>query len=208
MKSDNSYLFGSHFSPNSYKLSRKSLLLMKCRNFVTIAIITTALILASIAVSLTPEYTFAYNKNQATSHTNACGNGEISTNVGCQDTDSQIEGDKNSVALVAQQTFPQVFVEEPPAPPSPEPEPEPQECEACFNSLTSEQKTVFEELAATSIEDLCIFLEDPPSKEEFTADIGGVATILQSFPNTIAVDTGTIINIIICLATTCPPVVT
>jgi hypothetical protein len=59
-----------------------------------------------VATAATPENAFAYKKNQATTQTSACGNGEIPTNVGCQNTDSQIQGDENSVALIAQQTFP------------------------------------------------------------------------------------------------------
>ena len=47
-------------------------------------------------------------KNQATAQTNACGNGEVPINVGCQNTNSQIQGDENGVAQTAQQTFPEV----------------------------------------------------------------------------------------------------
>jgi len=49
-----------------------------------------------------------YEKSQASSQANACGNGFMSTNVGCQNTDSQIQGDENGVAQTAQQTFPEV----------------------------------------------------------------------------------------------------
>jgi hypothetical protein len=44
--------------------------------------------------------------NQAISSTNACGNGEMPLNVGCQNTVSQIQGDENQVALTTQQAFP------------------------------------------------------------------------------------------------------
>jgi hypothetical protein len=47
-----------------------------------------------------------YEKSQATSQANACGNGEMPINVGCQNTNSQIQGDENQVAITAQQTFP------------------------------------------------------------------------------------------------------
>jgi len=46
-------------------------------------------------------------KNQVTSQANACGNGFVSINVGCQNTNSQIQGDENGVAITAQQTFPE-----------------------------------------------------------------------------------------------------
>ena len=39
---------------------------------------------------MAPESALAYEKNQAASQANACGNGEILTNVGCQNTDSKI----------------------------------------------------------------------------------------------------------------------
>ena len=60
------------------------------------------------ATALATEDTFAkkrYEKSQATSSANACGNGEFSINIGCQNTASQIQGDENSAALTSQQTF-------------------------------------------------------------------------------------------------------
>lgn len=92
---------------------------MKSRSHAIVAAaIGTVLLLATITTvsTATLENAFAYQKNQATSQTNACGNGEIPTNVGCQNTDSQIQGDENAVALIAQQTFPEVVEEEPPPP--------------------------------------------------------------------------------------------
>ena len=47
-----------------------------------------------------------YDKNQATSQANACGNGKLPLNVGCQNIDSQIQGDENAVSLAAEQAFP------------------------------------------------------------------------------------------------------
>ena len=52
------------------------------------------------------ESAFASDKNQAVSQANACGNGELPLNVGCQNVNSQIQGDENGVALTADQTFP------------------------------------------------------------------------------------------------------
>lgn len=40
------------------------------------------------------------------SQTNDCGNGFEPTNIGCQNTGSQIQGDKNTVSLSSRQTFP------------------------------------------------------------------------------------------------------
>ena len=49
-----------------------------------------------------------YEKSQAVSHVNDCGNGFIPTNIGCQNTASQIQGDENVVTLTADQIFPEV----------------------------------------------------------------------------------------------------
>ena len=40
-----------------------------------------------------------YEKNQAVSQANACGNGELPLNVFCQNIGSQVQGDENAVAL-------------------------------------------------------------------------------------------------------------
>jgi hypothetical protein len=40
-----------------------------------------------------------YEKNQAISQTNACGNGELPFNVFCQNIGSQVQGEENAVAL-------------------------------------------------------------------------------------------------------------
>jgi len=40
-----------------------------------------------------------YEKNQAISQANACGNGELPLNVFCQSIGSQVQGEENAVAL-------------------------------------------------------------------------------------------------------------
>jgi hypothetical protein len=47
-----------------------------------------------------------YEKNQATSQANACGNGELPLNVGCQNVGSQVQGEENAVSQAADQVFP------------------------------------------------------------------------------------------------------
>ena len=64
------------------------------------------------ATALATEDAFADKKkkteyNQATSQANACGNGELPLNVGCQNVGSQIQGDENAVASAADQSFPE-----------------------------------------------------------------------------------------------------
>ena len=44
-----------------------------------------------------------YEKSQAVSQVNDCGNGELPENVWCQNTASQIQGESNYVAPVSQQ---------------------------------------------------------------------------------------------------------
>jgi putative hemolysin len=41
----------------------------------------------------------SYEKSQATSQANACGNGKLAYNVFCQNIGSQVQGDENAVAL-------------------------------------------------------------------------------------------------------------
>ena len=65
------------------------------------------------ATTITADSAFAYEKSQAISQTNACGNGELPLNIGCQNVDSQIQGDENSVALAADQVFPSFEDDEP-----------------------------------------------------------------------------------------------
>ena len=47
----------------------------------------------------------SYEKNQAISQVNDCGNKFLPENVGCQNTASQIQGDENVVTTAADQTF-------------------------------------------------------------------------------------------------------
>ncbi len=63
--------------------------------------------------AVTVDSAFAYEKNQAISQANSCGNGELPFNVGCQNIDSQIQGDENGVSLAADQTFPAIQNNEP-----------------------------------------------------------------------------------------------
>ena len=120
----------------------------KLRNYAVVAV--AAMLLATVASSMaTSGDAFAYKKNQATSQANACGNGELPLNVGCQNTGSQIQGDENSVALAAQQTFPEVT----PIPPVP-PVPPVDECEECFAAAVTAGLNVEQFLANLNVEGL------------------------------------------------------
>ena len=44
-----------------------------------------------------------YEKSQAVSQVNECGNGELPLNVFCSNTASQIQGDENAASLASEQ---------------------------------------------------------------------------------------------------------
>jgi hypothetical protein len=82
--------------------------------YLVIVAAMTAMLVGATALATT-DSAFASKKreyNQATSQANACGNGELPLNVGCQNVGSQIQGDENSVALAADQVFPSIEEEE------------------------------------------------------------------------------------------------
>lgn len=79
----------------------------------SLAIVAVAAIAAMLiaTAAIATEDAFAGKKkktkySQALSQANACGNGELPLNVGCQNTASQIQGDENGVASAADQFFP------------------------------------------------------------------------------------------------------
>ena len=81
---------------------------MNTKYFVIVATMTAILIGAT---ALATDDAFAdgkkkYKKSQALSQANACGNGFLPENVGCQNAASQIQGDENAVAMDAEQIFP------------------------------------------------------------------------------------------------------
>lgn len=84
----------------------------KMRNFAIVAAVAISLATTSVLFAST-QSVFSYDKNQATSETNACGNDFFPINIGCQNTGSQTQGDENGVALTAQQTFPEFLREIP-----------------------------------------------------------------------------------------------
>lgn len=112
------------------------------------AIIPAAILLIAVTgISMaTTTSVFAYETNQAKSDVNSCGNGVEPTNVGCQNTDSQIQGDRNTVALSARQTFP---VEE--GPPT---------CEECFAPILDAGFPTEDLVIALAVE---LGLEEPPT---------------------------------------------
>jgi len=169
---------------------------------VPIMIVATVLLATTALMLTTIENTFAYSSNQAKSDVNECGNGQVPTNIGCQNIDSQIQGDENSVALAGVQTFP-----EPPVTPPIEP---PEEtCEGCFDVLTTGQLDAFLiDLAEAfpidfpdgeaTLEELCDIIEALPPENQQIA-MGQITEVLQGVSAPNVIDPATITEIIECL---------
>jgi hypothetical protein len=133
--------------------------------FVVAGVITAVMLIGTTAISTltTAESVFAYRNNQAASQANDCGNGSVPIDtVLCQNTGSQIQGDKNTVALTAEQTFP---------------EPPPQTCVECFTTfLTAEQiEQLLSVHVTNTIEEFCQFAESIPDQPGF---LDATATVL------------------------------
>ena len=68
-----------------------------------VAVVTALAVMLVGATALATDDAFAgkkkYGKNQATSQANACGNDKLPMYVFCQNTGSQVQGEKNAVAL-------------------------------------------------------------------------------------------------------------
>jgi len=78
---------------------------MNTKYFVIVAAMTAVLVGATALATADSAFAGGKDKNQASSQANACGNGKMPLNVGCQNSNSQIQGDENGVAITAQQTF-------------------------------------------------------------------------------------------------------
>jgi len=78
---------------------------MNSKNLAVVAVAAVAAMLVASLVGTNTVFAGGYEKNQATSQANACGNGKLPLNVGCQNIDSQIQGDENAVSVAAEQAF-------------------------------------------------------------------------------------------------------
>jgi hypothetical protein len=116
-----------------------------------IAAVAAIMLVAATVISLAAtENAFAYNKNQAASQANDCGNGEVPIDVFCQNLASQIQGDHNTVGIAASQGFEEIG---PPPPPA-------ETCDECFEPLSQTQIDAFlDNIGFTSIEAFCSALE-------------------------------------------------
>ena len=78
---------------------------MNTKSLAVVAIAAVAAMLVASLVGTNTVFAGGYEKNQATSQANACGNGKLPLNIGCQNIDSQIQGDENAVSVAAEQAF-------------------------------------------------------------------------------------------------------
>lgn len=78
---------------------------MSTKSLAVVAVAAVAAMLVASIVGTNTVFAGGYEKNQATSQANACGNGKLPLNVGCQNIDSQIQGDENAVSVAAEQAF-------------------------------------------------------------------------------------------------------
>jgi hypothetical protein len=74
--------------------------------YIAIVAVLASTLVGTTAITADSALATKYDKNQALSQANACGNGELPLNVGCQNIASQIQGDENGVSLAADQAFP------------------------------------------------------------------------------------------------------
>jgi hypothetical protein len=72
-------------------------------------------LLATSAVNLTLIYqdAYAYSGSQSSGQANDCGNGILAFSILCQNCDSQIQGDENSLGMLCVQSTPSVLESEP-----------------------------------------------------------------------------------------------
>ena len=97
--------------PNVNKQSPLSPLTDMNVKYLVIVTAMTAMLVGATALA-TADSAFAdgkkdkkhYEKSQALSQANACGNGEMPMNVFCSNTASQIQGDENAVGTTATQS--------------------------------------------------------------------------------------------------------
>lgn len=86
-----------HYCHSNFKMNTKYMFIIAAMAVMLIG--STALATEDAFAGKKKEY------NQATSQANACGNGKLPLNVGCQNVGSQIQGDENVVSQAAAQQF-------------------------------------------------------------------------------------------------------
>jgi hypothetical protein len=77
------------------------------KTYMTLAIVAAVAVMLVASAAVATGDAFAgkkkYEKNQALSQANACGNGELPLNVFCSNSASQVQGDENGVSTASNQ---------------------------------------------------------------------------------------------------------
>jgi hypothetical protein len=77
------------------------------KTYMTLAIVAAVAVMLVASVAVATGDAFAgkkkYEKNQALSQANACGNGELPLNVFCSNSASQVQDDENGVSTASNQ---------------------------------------------------------------------------------------------------------
>src|SRR5919106_1712151 len=71
-----------------------------------IGTMTSLLATSAIGLTLVYQEVYAYSRSQSSGQTNDCGNGILAFSVLCQNCDSQIQGDENSLGMLCEQSTP------------------------------------------------------------------------------------------------------
>jgi hypothetical protein len=71
--------------------------------YIAIVAVLAATLVGTTAITADSAFATKYDKNQAVSQANACGNGELPFNVFCQNIGSQVQGEENAVSATGAQ---------------------------------------------------------------------------------------------------------
>jgi hypothetical protein len=134
---------------------------------VFIGTMTSLLATSAIGLTLNFQDVYAYSRSQSSGQTNDCGNGILAFSILCQNCDSQIQGDENSLGMVCEQSAPSDSGSEP---------------ETAELTVVKLVTCDFTNLPL----DLC------PSPDEFTMNVDGNDPSLPSFPGSSA---GTLVTL-------------
>lgn len=86
------------------KMNAKYMSIMAVAALAAMLVASTALTSTDDAFADKKKKKKGYEKSQALSQANACGNGELPLNVFCSNTASQIQGDENAVGITSTQS--------------------------------------------------------------------------------------------------------
>ena len=141
--------------------------LVKIAAIIFIGTMTSLLATSAAGLTLMFQDVYAYSRSQSSGQANDCGNGILAFSILCQNCDSQIQGNENSLGMLCEQSAPSV------------PGSEPETAELTVVKLVT-----------------CDFINLPlelcPSPDEFTMNVAGNNPSPSSFPGS---SQGTVVTI-------------